>query len=234
VERSRMEAALAAQTEPSPADAVRESEPLISDTLSQDVPEAATEPSILPEYAALYEENTDLVGWMTIDGTPIHYPVMQTPDRVDYYLKRNFKGEPNAHGCLYVRESCDVFAPSDNLTIYGHHMRNGSMFAGLDNYLKKSFYQKYPSIRFDTIYERHTYTIFAVFTTTASVGEGFSYHLFEDAADEAEFDEFVSTCKTLAFYDTGITPQYGDKLICLSTCEYTNDNGRLVVAAVRD
>ena len=67
----------------------------------------------------------------------------------------------------------------------------------------------------------------------ANVGEGFSYHQFVDADNEAEFDEFVKTCKDLAFYDTGITPKYGDKLICLSTCEYSQDNGRLVVAAVR-
>ena len=72
-----------------------------------------------------------------------------------------------------------------------------------------------------------------VFKTSANLGEGFSYHKFVDAANAQEFDEFVSTCKKLAFYDTGITPVYGDKLICLSCCEYTLDNGRLVVAAVR-
>lgn len=72
-----------------------------------------------------------------------------------------------------------------------------------------------------------------MFKTSANVGEGFSYHKFEDAANEQEFNDFVSTCKKLAFYDTGVTPKYGDKLLCLSTCEYTLDNGRLVVAAVR-
>lgn len=198
------------------------------------IAEAPAEPSILPEYAALYEENSDLVGWMTIDGTPIHYPVMQSPDRADFYLDHNFQRQKNSHGCLYVRESCDVFVPSDNLTIYGHHMRNGSMFAALDKFRSKDFYAQHPAIRFDTLYERHTYTVFAVFTTVASVDKGFAYHLFEDAADEAEFQDFVSTCKSLSLYETGITPVYGDKLICLSTCEYSNANGRLVVAAVRD
>ena len=226
VDQYRQEAL--AQTEPAaPASKL----PLES---PEELPEEPTEPTILPEYAALYEENSEMVGWMTIDGTPIHYPVMQSPDRVDFYLDHNFDRVKNGHGCLYVRESCDVFAPSDNLTIYGHHMRNGTMFAGLDNYLKKDFYEKYPSIRFDTLYERHTYTIFAVFTTTASVGRGFAYHLFEDAADEADFQDFVSTCKSLSLYETGITPVYGDKMITLSTCEYSQDNGRLVVVAVRD
>ena len=194
----------------------------------------AVEDSILPEYALPYQKNSDLVGWMTIDGTPINYPVMQTPDRVDYYLHRNFEKEESSHGCLYVRESCDVFAPSDNLTIYGHHMKDGSMFASLDEYRKMEFWEEYPEIQFDTIYNRQTYTIFAVFKTTASVGEGFSYHRFEDAEDEAEFNKFVSTCKKLSFYDTGITPEYGDKMITLSTCEYSQDNGRLVVVAVRN
>ena len=214
----------------------------IPPTVSPDIPEQAqselpTEtpvPSILPEYAAAYEENPDLVGWMIIEGTPINYPVMQTPDRVDYYLYRNFAKQSNSHGCLYVRESCDVFAPSDNLTIYGHHMKDGSMFTGLDKYRKEKFWEEYPTIQFDTLYTRQTYTVFAVFKTTASVGEGFSYHLFEDAEDEEEFYKFVSTCKSLSFYDTGITPVLGDKMITLSTCEYSQDNGRLVVVAVRD
>ena len=81
--------------------------------------------------------------------------------------------------------------------------------------------------------EYHTYKIFAVFKTSANIGQGFSYHQFVDAENEKEFNDFVSKCKELSFYDTGITPVYGDKLICLSTCEYTLDNGRLVVAAVR-
>ena len=236
--------ALAALVEQSREDAASQTSaattPLIPDTSS--IPEAQepsvpTEPaegSILPEYALPYQKNSDLVGWMTIDGTPINYPVMQTPDRVDYYLHRNFEKKESSHGCLYVRESCDVFAPSDNLTIYGHHMKDGSMFASLDKYRKMEFWEEYPEIQFDTLYNRQTYTIFAVFKTTASVGEGFTYHLFEDAADEAEFNDFVSTCKKLSFYDTGITPEYGDKMITLSTCEYSQDNGRLVVVAVRN
>lgn len=231
--------ALAAQVAASRADISMPTEaPTSSNTPTQPVqpaePDAPTEPTILPEYAALYEENSDLVGWMVIDGTPINYPVMQTPDRVDYYLYRNFKKENNSHGCLYVRESCDVFAPSDNITIYGHHMKDGSMFASLKKFRKQSFWEEYHTIDFDTLYERHSYTVFAVFTTTASIGEGFTYHMFEDAATEEEFNDFVSTCKSLALYDTGITPTYGDKMICLSTCEYSQENGRLVVMAVRN
>lgn len=228
--------ALAAQVEASRVEPLPQ--PAVSATIpSQEAPSATdidAEPVILPEYASLYEENQDFIGWMRIDGTSVNYPVMQTPDQIDFYLDHNFKKEPNSHGCLYVRESCDVFAPSDNMTIYGHHMRNGTMFASLDKFQQKEFWQQYQTINFDTLYEHHTYTVFAVFRTTATLGEGFDYHLFEDAADEAEFNDFVSACKSLALYDTGITPEYGDKMICLSTCEYSQTNGRLVVAAVRN
>jgi sortase B len=197
-------------------------------------PAEPTEPVMLADYVPLYEINSDIVGWLEIENLGISYPVMQTPDSPDYYLTRNFNKQKNAHGCLYVRESCDVFAPSDNVTIYGHNMKNGTMFAGLKKYLYQDFWEENQTFRFDTLYERNTYTVFAVFTTTASVGKGFAYHRFEDAIDEADFDDFIANCKALAKYDTGITPTYGDKIICLSTCEYSQVNGRLVIAAVRN
>jgi len=237
IAQKRQYDALAAQVISSRKEAERPEKPIVP---SVSVPQesvaetAPTEPVILPEYAALYEENSDLVGWMVIEGTPINYPVMQKPDQTDYYLKRNFKKEPSSSGCLYVRETCDVFTPSDNVTIYGHHMRNGSMFAGLKKFRDQEFWESYQTIIFDTLYEHHSYTVFAVFTTTASIGQGFAYHQFENAADAEEFDSFVSTCKALSLYDTGITPKYGDKMICLSTCEYSQANGRLVVMAVRN
>lgn len=201
---------------------------------TEDPTDGTAAPSILPEYAALYAMNDDMVGWIQIEDTEINYPVMQTPDSVDYYLHTNFKHVYSAQGCIYVREQCDVNRPSDNLTIYGHNMRDGSMFNSLLDYQKESFWKEHDTIIFDTLTEHHTYKIFAVFKTTASVGKGFSYHQFVDALDEAEFDEYVETCKSLAFYDTGITPEYGDKLITLSTCEYSQTNGRFVVVAVRE
>lgn len=195
--------------------------------------ELRNEAGILVEYAPLYAMNPDMAGWISIEGTQINYPVMHTPEVKDYYLYRNFDGEDSSRGCIYAREECDPVTPSDNITIYGHHMRDGSMFAGLDAYSEQAFWQEHRYIRFDTLTEHHTYEIFAVFTTTASLGEGFAYHDFIDAADGTEFNAFVASCKELSLYDTGITPEYGDKLICLSTCEYSQVNGRLVVAARR-
>lgn len=194
-------------------------------------PETGEDVELLPEFRELYAINNDLVGWIRLPGTVLDYPVVQTPDQTDYYLRRDFYGKRKTQGCIYVREQCDVFAPSDNLTIYGHRMNNGSMFAPLAGYLKKDFWEANPYIHFDTLKERHTYEVFSVFLTTASLGEGFQYHTFVNALDEADFDSFIATCKELSRYETGITPTYGDKLITLSTCDKSLVNGRLVVVA---
>jgi len=190
------------------------------------------EPVILPEYQMVYSRNPDTVGWITVADTKINYPVMQTPDRPDYYLKRDFNKMGSDWGAIYANEICDVNRPSDNITLYGHHMKDGSMFAGLDKFKTQSFWVTHPTFSFDTLYERHTYQIWAVFKTSGN-GDGIPYHLFADAQTQEEFDRFVSSVKSAAFYETGITPEYGDKLLTLSTCEYTQENGRFVVCAVR-
>lgn len=196
-------------------------------------PETGEDVQLLPEFKELYLLNNDIVGWIFIPDTQIDYPVMQTPDSPDYYLKRNFDKASSARGCIYVREQCDVFAPSDNVTIYGHRMKSGAMFGQLDKYFQYDFYDSHRYIYFDTLKELHTYEILAVFLTTASQGEGFAYHMFVDAQSEEEFTDYVNTCKRLSFYDTGVEAAYGDSLITLSTCEYSQPNGRLVVVAKR-
>ena len=189
---------------------------------------------VLPEYAPIYTRNPDLVGWISIDGTKVNYPVVQSsPDNANYYLKRNFEKKYSSHGCIYINEAADVFAPSDNLTVYGHRMQDGSMFGQLGRYTDKSFWESHQYIRFDTLQERHLYQIICVFSTTASLGQGFAYHNFIDAQDPSDFNAYIRQCMALRYYDTGITAEYGDKLITLSTCEYTDTNGRLVVVAKR-
>ena len=190
-------------------------------------------PMILPEYAPLYQQNADMVGWIRVPDTKINYPVMQTPTMPDYYLYTSFQKEYSRHGAIYVEEACDVNEPSDNVIIYGHHMNDSSMFNALDFFKKKEFWEEHKTFSFDTLTAHHTYEIFAVFKTTATLDQGFGYHEFINAADQAEFDAFVGAIKEMSFYETGITPEYGDKLVCLSTCEYTLSNGRFVVVARR-
>lgn len=196
-------------------------------------PPEEPEPEMLAEYAALYEQNSDLVGWICIADTRINYPVVQSPEEPDFYLDHSFDGSKSDYGCPYVSEICDVSGPSDNLIIYGHHKKNGTMFSDLKKYRKQSFWEEHKTFRFDTLYERQTYEVVAVFKTvvyTKSADE-FRYYQFADAKTPEQFDAYIARCKELALYDTGVTAVYGDELVTLSTCEYSSKNGRLVVVA---
>lgn len=184
-----------------------------------------------PEYQELYLQNNDMVGWIKVDDTQINYPVMQSVDNPNFYLKHGFDKGYTDYGCPYVQENCDIETPSDNLVIYGHHMNDGSMFAGLMKYTSKNFWKDHKTITFDTLNEHQTYEVVAAFKTTAYDADGFKYYHFVNAENEAEFEEYIHKCKELALYDTGVTAQYGDKLITLSTCEYSSANGRMVVVA---
>ncbi|MCM1045745.1 MAG: class B sortase [Candidatus Gastranaerophilales bacterium] len=191
------------------------------------------EPVMLYQYAELYEENNDLVGWLSIDGMTIDYPVMQNEDD-EYYLHHDFYGEDSKYGCLYVRDRADLDAGT-NFIIYGHNMRDGSMFGDLDFYLTESFYQEHSVISFDTLYEERTYDIIAVFRSQI-YREGddvFKYYQFYEAETQEEFDEFYNNIKALSLYDTGVEAEFGDTFLTLSTCAYHVDDGRLVVVAKR-
>lgn len=188
---------------------------------------------ILREYSQAYLKNTDMVGWIEVPDTRISYPVVQSPYHPNYYLDRNFEKKYDVHGCIYAGEACDINEPSDNIILYGHRMKDEGMFAQLDNYTDIEYYKTHKYLYFDTLTERHTYKIISVFATSANPGEGFTYHTFIDADNEAAFNAFVKSCKDWSMYDIPTTAEYGDKLLTLSTCEYTYDNGRLVVVAKR-
>lgn len=187
---------------------------------------------ILDEYYPIYQQNTDMVGWLQVEGTVINYPVMQTPKRKDYYLNHNFEKKWSAWGAIYAREACDINTPSDNVTLYGHHMKDGSMFSALDRYWYRENWEAQPFIYFDTLYEHRTYQIFATFITPVNQEDSFAYHTFSHANTPEEFDAFIAKAKELAMYDTGITPQYGDKILTLSTCTGSDEDDRYVVMAV--
>ncbi len=187
---------------------------------------------VLREYSTVYLMNTDLVGWIKIGGTKINYPVLQSPDHVNYYLKRDFYKEDSRHGSIFAHEMANFSNLSDNITLYGHNMGDGSMFADLHNYRDPDYYDSHAYITFDTLTNHNTYKIFAVFDTTDLLDSGFAYHDFVDG-DEEEFNAFVTSCKELSLYDTGETPVYGNKLLTLSTCDndVIDPHGRFVVVA---
>lgn len=181
-----------------------------------------------PEYDKLYQKNKDMVGWIRIEGTEINYPVMQTPETPNYYLNHNFNKEYSSFGVPYLQENCNI-KTSDNLIIYGHHIKNGKMFGALESYKSEGFYKEHKKIRFDTLTEYAEYEIFDVFKTSAD--NGFRYNAFVKAENESDFMAYVNKCTELSFYDTGITAEYGSTLLTLSTCEYSADNSRLVIVA---
>ena len=185
---------------------------------------------ILAKYKELYLQNEDMVGWISIAGTTINYPVMQSKNNPNFYLKHNFEKEYSDLGVPYIQENCDILT-GDNLIIYGHHIKGQKMFGALEDYKSKSFYEGHKTIQFDTLTEQAEYEIVAVFKTVAYSSEGYRYYDFVDAENEDEFNAYVGKCRKLALYDTGVTSEYGDKLITLSTCEYSAQNGRLVVVA---
>ena len=184
------------------------------------------------KYAAVYERNNDFAGWISIDGTNIDYPVMQSIDNPNYYLKHNFEKEYSDYGVPYVQENC-ALGISDNCVLYGHHMKNGAMFSDLCKYASEDFYREHKTIRFDTLSGFGEYEIIAVFKTAAYSEQGFKYYHFTRAESAEDFDAYIAQCKALSLYDTGVTAEYGDKLITLSTCEYSRKNGRMVVVAKR-
>ena len=189
--------------------------------------EKADPPTPEELYGAFYKANEDFVGWLTVEGTVIDYPVVQSKEK-DYYLYRNFEKEENRCGCLFLDSACTL-GESDNLLIHGHHMKNGSMFAALTKFGSKDFYKEHKTFRFDTLEEFGTYEIIAVMKIGLTDEQHFPYYDFINAADETVFDAFISECKAQSLYKIEADAQYGDQLITLSTCEYSKEEGRMVV-----
>ena len=180
------------------------------------------------KYGALYEQNNDFVGWIYIDGTNINYPVMQTPDNPDYYLKHSFEKTWSDYGVPYLDEAC-VIGQSNNLVIYGHHMSNGSMFCDLELYSDPAFCMEHPVIRFDTLSSFGEYEVIAVFRYNTNQ-ETFRYDR-EVNMDETRLSWFMEQVHARELFSTGKDASFGDQMLTLSTCEYTYKNGRLVVVA---
>lgn len=186
-------------------------------------------------YAKLVEQNPDFIGWIEIEGTKLNYPVMYTPQEPEYYLHRNFDREYEYSGLPFVDGACTLNPRSTNVIIYGHNMKNDTMFSHLLDYQEKSYYDEHPQIIFNTIYGDATYEIVSVILSKAFYDdeEGFRYYGFTDASSEADFNEYMENIRALELYDTGVRAQYGDELLTLSTCEYSQENGRLAVIARR-
>lgn len=187
---------------------------------------------VLDEYAALYNENYDTIGWLKIPGTNIDNVVMYAPHVKEKYLRNDFYGEHATRGCLYVAENCDIFR-SDNIIIYGHNMKDGSMFGTLTRYMDEEFYEEHKTFSFDTIYEKQTYEVVAAIKTSIPPDDMdcFRYYEYTGKNDVDMFNQYVNFIKVNRLYDTGVELQEGDSILTLSTCAYHTDQGRFIVVA---
>lgn len=184
-------------------------------------------------YGDSFLANEDMAAWLIIPGTGIDYPVMWTPRDENYYLYRGFDGEDNKNGCLILDTDSSLDPPTTNLIIHGHNMRSGAMFGNLTDYESEDFYQDHKAITLYTEECQRNYEVIAVFRSQVYKKSDtvFKFYKFFQADTQEEFDDFYQNIKALSQYDTGVTAQFGDRFLTLSTCVYHVEQGRFVVVA---
>ena len=193
-------------------------------------------PAVFPQtpqqrYGSLAGQNQDFVGWIHIDGTAIDYPVMQTPKQPDYYLNHDFQKAYSPYGVPYADSRSDL--STGPILVYGHHTKNQGMFGALINYEQESYAKEHPTIQFDTLERFGFYQVAMVVKTTASEQDpkAFNYVDAAFAENEQAFQSFLASCKSHALYSTAESVAFGDELLLLSTCEYSQQDGRLLIVA---
>ena len=188
------------------------------------------------------EANPDTIGWLSIPGTEIDYPVMYTPEDPDFYLNHGFDQEPSAGGMIYLDAGDDCggrkaqepaeaeAAKRINFILYGHHMKNGTMFAGLEQYLDPESFKEYRTIFFDTLAGTGEYEVFAVFCMTArEAGEQLAPYLAAETKEQ--YGRLMETVRVKSLHGSKETPEWPRRLLTLMTCEYTQNEGRLFLMA---
>lgn len=195
--------------------------------------ENETQPVFHSPYGALQNENPDFVGWLRIENTNIDYPVMYTPDDPQFYLRRAFDKTDSISGTPFIGANCDL--GSDCAIIYGHNMKNGTMFGTLNSYEEKEFCLENPSFALTTLTEVREYEVFAAVKCRILDDDesGFRYYDSSGKLSEAEYAALIEWLVKNALYDTGITPEYGEQILILSTCSYHTLNGRFLLASRR-
>lgn len=192
----------------------------------------SSEPYISP-YDDYFTKYPDLVAWFQIPGTNIDYPVMWTPGDETYYLYRNYDGSDNINGSLLLDTDSSLSPLTTNLIIHGHNMKSGAMFGNLPKYEDKNYYEQHKEMLLYTPDGEHRYEVIAVFRSHVFKKSDtcFKYYKFFQADTEEEFNDFYDNIKALSIYDTGVTAEFGDHFITLSTCVSHVENGRFVVVA---
>ena len=171
----------------------------------------------------LFEKNGDCIGWIYIDKTTVNYPVMHTPTEPQRYLRRNFDREYSIAGIPFLDGACTL--DCDNLIVFGHNMKNGTMFSDITPYQNEAYFLEHPVIEFETADGLKKYKVMAV----VKVKSNDNWYSFRVADDRSDYDGKIADIKSRALYDTGVTPEYPTQLLTLSTCEGVAQNDRIIV-----
>ena len=175
----------------------------------------------------LRNENNDLVGYICVKDTKINYPVVKAKDN-DFYINHNFYKKYDRHGAIFM--DCDTNVDSLNWLIYGHHMKDGTMFAGMRKLTSKSYFEKHSEIIYTTLEDSYIFDIIAVVYISVD-DPNFQYYRYNNIHNQADYDAYVAKMKSLSIFNTGNTASYGDQLITMSTCRDANSPRRIVIVA---
>ncbi|MEK8131491.1 class B sortase [Paenibacillus filicis] len=179
------------------------------------------------KFKPLLELNPEVVGWIRLEGSPIDYPVVQGADN-DHYLTRNYKGEASKAGSIFMDFRNDIASDTRHTILYGHRMKDGTMFGELKQYINRDYYEAHRAFHFDTLYESYTAEVFAAYYTTTD------FHYIEtEFQDDAAYAGFLQDIQQQSLYPRDVELGPGDRLLTLSTCDYLLDPvaGRFVVHA---
>lgn len=183
----------------------------------------------------LLDENGDFIGWIRIHNTKVNYPVYQT-DNNDFYLTHNQQKRKSAYGAIYI--DCNNVVTAEhidkNLVIYGHEMKNGSMFGSLKKLRSLDFYKQNPIVDFSTLYNSGVYKIFSVFVLNANKVDdnGSIYNIYrKEFYNDTDFNLWRDEALQRSVLKTNVDVQNGDEIITLVTCCEDFDNARLIVMA---
>lgn len=185
-------------------------------------------------FDALLQINGDLKGWISIPGTVLSLPVVQGKDN-DWYLTHDFYGKQDRHGTIFADCEADLTTGTPNIVLYGHHMRDGSMFGILKGYREAAFCEEHPSFFLYLSGEEREYEVYAVLRNDIFEGNKapFQYYDYKKINDEETFEEYCTILAENAIYDTGVKVQAGDELVTLCTCDYGSADQRLLVVGRR-
>ena len=181
--------------------------------------------------------NKEIVGWIRINDTKIDYPVLWHKDdnaNNQFYLNHNYKSKKDSYGSIFLDYSCTNGTDSKNIVLHGHHMNDGSMFAGLMDYGgtegNLDFYKKHPTIEFDTPQGDGVYKIISVFKTNTAHGEPFNY-MVGNFQNDKDFMDYVYNVRVRSLINCPVETNEDDTLLTLSTSSYEYTNFRTVVVA---